>query len=152
MPFLFEKSLKINPKMSSFGRGGVQRTSFSLPKALLGQPGAQGAPGTRQRRPRHRPESQKFQKSLKIFEKSLNIFENHRKIIETSLKYHWQFIEKTLKNHGDIIEQSLKIIPSRSLHWFWNVVIRRGWTDKFRADCHIPVSYTHLTLPTICSV
>ena len=74
-----------------------------------GQPGARGAPGPPQRRPRYRPESRMLQKIIenhgKIIETSLK---NHRASIDKALKHHLKIIKKSQKNHRTIIEQSLK--------------------------------------------
>ena len=73
--FLFKKSLKIDPKITSFWEGGgSNEPAFRSLNPCWGQPGARGAPGPPQRRPRYRPENQKLQKSLKMIKKSRKLF------------------------------------------------------------------------------
>ena len=43
---------------------------------------------------------------------------------------------------------SLTILPAP----LWNSLPRQGNAGSIRASTHVSVSYTHLTLPTICSV
>ena len=76
--------MKINAKIMSFWEwGGSNEPALRSLNPCWGPPGAQGAPGPPQKRPRYRPGSQKLQKSMKNLSKSI---ENHWKIMETSSK------------------------------------------------------------------
>eukprot|EP00969_Alexandrium_andersonii_P101234 4465825-Alexandrium_andersonii.AAC.1 len=49
------------------------------------------------------------------------------------------------------IRDSGRIALARAMAWAGICTLGEAWAARFSA-CHASVSYTHLTLPTICSV
>eukprot|EP00826_Nyctotherus_ovalis_P016058 TRINITY_DN14626_c0_g1_i3.p1 TRINITY_DN14626_c0_g1~~TRINITY_DN14626_c0_g1_i3.p1 ORF type:complete len:104 (+),score=21.49 TRINITY_DN14626_c0_g1_i3:60-371(+) len=56
-----------------------------------------------------------------------------------------KYIRELIKKHG------LNVITARDIKYFGKM-LSQGDAEEVEAECISSVSYTHLTLPTICSV